>query len=254
MKKYIVAGNWKMNTSLQEGMQILENLIKIHQCKGFHPHTQIILFPPFTHLYPFSQLLDNTCIHLGAQNLSHHEKGAYTGEISAEMIRSTGATHVIVGHSERRIYHKENNQLLFEKVKTALNHNLTPIYCCGEKIQERKKNKHFDVVEIQITEGLFHLNEEEFRKVIIAYEPVWAIGTGETATPEQAQEMHRFIREIVEFRYGNDIASHLMILYGGSVKASNARGLFEQPDINGGLVGGASLRAEEFENIIKATY
>ncbi|MBL6964661.1 MAG: triose-phosphate isomerase [Bacteroidetes bacterium] len=251
MSKIIVAGNWKMNTTLQEGISLIQDLKKLHDC-GHSEKTEIIIFPPFTHLNEFSKELTDCCIQLGAQNLHQEEKGAYTGEISANMIKSIGCDYVLVGHSERRQYAKETNALLADKIKIALGTDLTPVYCCGESLKEREGEMHFKIIEKQIAEGLFHLSHDMILKVIIAYEPIWAIGTGKTASPEQAQEIHAFIRKLLSSKYGNEISEKIRILYGGSVNASNAKDLFSQPDIDGGLVGGASLKPPDFNTIINS--
>jgi triosephosphate isomerase len=196
--------------------------------------------------------LSDTNITVGAQNCAAEEKGAFTGEVSAEMIASLEANYVTIGHSERRAYYGETNEILNKKVKLALKNDLTPIYCCGEKLEEREAKSHFDVVKTQISEGLFDLSEKEFSKIVIAYEPVWAIGTGVTASPEQAQEIHKYIREIIAEKYGEEISENVSILYGGSVKPSNANEIFGKADVDGGLNGGAALKAEDFMGIINA--
>jgi len=198
-----------------------------------------------------SQVIDKTKIVLSAQNIAAEEKGAYTGEISAEMVKSTGATATILGHSERRAYYSEDSKILNKKIRLALDTGLTPIFCIGEVLEERETGQHFEVVTNQIKEVLYNLNQSDFKKVIIAYEPVWAIGTGKTASPEQAQEIHAFIRKIIGEKFGNDIAGNTTILYGGSCKPANADGLFSQPDIDGGLIGGASLKADDFVELLK---
>jgi triosephosphate isomerase len=248
MKKNIVAGNWKMNTNLNEGLKIIEELKK----EQLPQNILTIIIPPFTHIYPLSEKLKNTNIKIGAQNTASEEKGAYTGEVSAEMLKSAGAEYVIIGHSERRAYFNENNSLLNKKIKLALEQNLTPIYCVGEKLEERETGKHFNIIETQIKEGLFSFAENEISKLIIAYEPVWAIGTGKTASPEQAQEIHEYIRNLIAKQYGNNTAANISILYGGSVKPTNAKEIFANPDVDGGLIGGASLNAQDFLQIIKS--
>jgi triosephosphate isomerase len=251
MKKKVVAGNWKMNTSPAEGIALAEQLItSVNSISGLRP--KVIIAPPFTHLTQMSAMLSGKGIMLAAQNCSSYAKGAYTGEVSASMIAACGAQSVIIGHSERRAYFKEDNATLATKVNIALENGLMPIYCCGETLEEREGGKLFDVVKQQIEEGLFHLTAESFAKIMVAYEPVWAIGTGKTATTGQAGEMHEFIRKLFEEKYGEAIAKDLVILYGGSVNASNAKDLFSTPHIDGGLVGGASLKAEEFVQIIKS--
>jgi triosephosphate isomerase len=252
MRNRIIAGNWKMFTTLQQGEELVKNLNNALQNADLSGK-QVIVIPPFTHIASLSkQLGSSSSIALGAQNCYFEKEGAFTGEISTAMIRSCGAKYVIIGHSERRQYFHETNQILAKKVDAVLADDLTPIYCCGETLEERESNNHFAVIEKQVSEGLFHLSDNEFGKVVIAYEPVWAIGTGKTASAEQAQEVHAFIRSLIEKKYGNEPASKTIILYGGSVKPNNAAELFNQTDIDGGLVGGASLKAEDFAGIINA--
>ena len=249
MRQKIVAGNWKMNNSLKNGLELtsrIDSLLK----KREERDALVILAPPFIHLSEMAKNIDPQHISLAAQNCAAEEKGAYTGEVSASMIASTGATHVIIGHSERRAYYGEDDQVLNRKVHLALVNSLRPIFCCGEILNQREEGNHFNVIGEQLEKGLFDLNEELFARVIIAYEPVWAIGTGVTASSEQAQEMHQFIRNLIEKRYGSSISQDLTILYGGSCKPSNARELFSNPDVDGGLIGGASLIAEDFLEII----
>ncbi len=251
MRKNIVAGNWKMNTTLQEGIELakaVNNLV----AKTNIGNIGIILAPPFTHISEVVKVVDNKNVAVSTQNCASEAEGAYTGEVSAKMIKSTGAQYVIIGHSERRSYNKESNQTLNKKVKLTLENGLIPIFCIGELLEERKASKHFNVVKTQLDEGVFDLPAEEFSKIIIAYEPVWAIGTGEVATPEQAQEIHKYIRDLIVEKYGQTIANDTPILYGGSCKASNAKELFDNPDVDGGLIGGASLKAEDFLGIITA--
>ncbi|PCJ85485.1 MAG: triose-phosphate isomerase [Flavobacteriales bacterium] len=253
MRQQIVAGNWKMNKTAVEAEALVRNVIEI---LSKNPSESVVVFaPPFVHLQRVAQIISQSPVHVSrvftaAQDCHWEESGAYTGEVSAAMIKSVGATHAIIGHSERRTYFKENNQLLARKIDVAFKNELLPIYCCGESIMERKNDHHFKTIEKQIAEGLFHLSENDFLNVIIAYEPVWAIGTGETATPEQAQEMHAFIRDLLSQKYGGETAENISILYGGSCKPSNSKVLFAQPDIDGGLIGGASLEAEDFLAII----
>jgi triosephosphate isomerase (TIM) len=251
MRKKIVAGNWKMNLELSEGVALataINNYFKDHPLKD----KEVILCTPFIHLGAVSPMLDAKGVSAGAQNCNDHKSGAFTGEISAAMIRSTGASSVIIGHSERRSYFGEDDALLAAKTAEALRNGLRVIFCCGEVLAEREKNNHFEVVKRQLDKGLFTLTIEDFRKCVIAYEPVWAIGTGVTATPAQAQEMHHFIREIIKNHYGQEAASDTTILYGGSCKASNAAELFANPDVDGGLIGGASLAKDEFCSIVNA--
>lgn len=252
MRLRIAAGNWKMNTSLQEGIELAKAIQAFASEYPLDINKRIVLGVPFTHIVPIVDVVDYKKISVAAQNCAKWEKGAYTGEVSAEMIRSTGAHYIIIGHSERRQYFNETNEDLKIKVELCLKNSLRPIFCIGEKIEEREQNKHLDVVQKQLNESLFHLDAEHFSHVVIAYEPVWAIGTGKNATPEQAQEMHMFIRKLIAEKYGISVANDTTILYGGSCNAQNAASLFAQPDIDGGLIGGASLKANDFIEIIKA--
>lgn len=248
MRKLIVAGNWKMNKTLQEGIELAKAVNeKLNGQKAL-----VVLCTPFIHLSEVKKVITKSSLCLGAQNCSSKSAGAYTGETSASMIKSTGADYVIIGHSERRAYFKENDKTLNKKIRLALENELIPIYCCGEVLPEREAGKHFDVVQSQINEGLFSLSTKEFSKVVVAYEPVWAIGTGVNATPEQAQEMHAYIRDLIADKYGKDIAENTTIQYGGSCKPSNAKELFAKPDVDGGLIGGASLNEEDFIAIINS--
>ncbi len=251
MRKKIVAGNWKMNMDLDEGVALATGLNKRFLSEPLEDK-EVILCTPFIHLSNVSSLLNAPGLSAGAQNCNDHKSGAYTGEISASMIKSTGASSVIIGHSERRTYYGESDALLAAKTAEALRHGLRVIFCCGEVLAERESKIHFEVVKRQLEEGLFVLAEEDFRKCIIAYEPVWAIGTGVTASPAQAQEMHQHIRKLVADKYGKMPAEETTILYGGSCKASNAAELFANKDVDGGLIGGASLVMDEFCNIVKA--
>ena len=250
MRKNIVAGNWKMNTTLPEGIKLAEEVNAA--LKGFSAKCDVVICVPFTHLASINNVIDKKLLGLGAENCANHVKGAYTGEVSAPMVASTGATYVILGHSERRQYYGETSETLREKVRLALDNNLTPIFCVGEVLEERENGSYFEVVKCQLEEGLFNLSAEEFGKIILAYEPVWAIGTGKTATDDQAQEMHAFIRKTIEEKYGKEVAENTSILYGGSCKPSNAAALFAKPDVDGGLIGGAALEAESFMGIVKA--
>jgi triosephosphate isomerase len=248
MRKLIVAGNWKMNKSLQEGIELAKAVNeKVNGQKAL-----VVLCPPFIHLSEVKKVITKNTLFLGAQNCSSKPAGAFTGEISASMIKSTGADYVIIGHSERRTYFKETDSTLNKKVRLALENELIPIYCCGEVLPEREADRHFDVVSRQINEGLFSLSTKEFSKVVLAYEPVWAIGTGVNATPAQAQEMHAYIRSLIAGKYGKEVADNTTIQYGGSCKPSNARELFANPDVDGGLIGGASLEAEDFAAIVNS--
>ena len=248
MRKNIVAGNWKMNKTLQEGVALATELKSIVK----NPNCDVIVGTPFIHLATVAELLKGSPIAVAAENCADHASGAYTGEVSAAMVKSTGASYVIIGHSERRAYYGETYAILKEKVQLALANGLRPIFCVGEVKEEREAGRQNEVVKAQLEGSLFGLTAEEFAKVVIAYEPVWAIGTGLTATPEQAQEMHLHIRGLVAAKYGRKIADGCSILYGGSCNAKNAASLFANPDIDGGLIGGASLKAEDFKAIIDA--
>lgn len=250
MRKNIVAGNWKMNTTLPEGVKLAEEVNAA--LKGFKANCDVIICVPFTHLASINNVIDANLLGLGAENCADHKSGAYTGEVSAAMVASTGAKYVILGHSERRQYYGENGEILRAKVALALENNLTPIFCIGEVLEEREAGKQNEVVKKQMEEGLFNLNAEDFAKIVIAYEPVWAIGTGKTATAEQAEEIHHYIRNVIAEKYGKEIAENVSILYGGSCKPSNAAELFAKPDVDGGLIGGASLKCEDFMGIVKA--
>ncbi len=249
MRKNIVAGNWKMNTTVEEGVELASEVNDL--LKGKKANCEVVVCVPFTHLVPVHGVIDEGVMGLGAENCSEHDKGAYTGEVSASMVKSTGASHVILGHSERRQYFGENNAQLLAKTKQALANGLTPIFCVGEVLEERENGSYNDVVKGQV-EALFELSPEDFSKIIIAYEPVWAIGTGKTATADQAQDMHAHIRKVIEDKYGKEIADNTSILYGGSCKPSNAKELFAKPDVDGGLIGGAALKADSFMGIIEA--
>jgi triosephosphate isomerase (TIM) len=252
MRKKIVAGNWKMNMDYTLGMSLFSEVVNMVNDEVMGDQ-QVIVCPPFIHLHSLVQLNKaGNRIAIGAQNCHHKEAGAFTGEVSASMIRSVGGQYVIIGHSERRQYFGETDALLAEKVDVALKSGLTPIFCIGETLEERNSERHFAVIERQLKEGLFHLTETQVQSVVIAYEPVWAIGTGLTASPEQAQEIHAFIREAVAGRYSADLADEISILYGGSCNPGNAASLFAKPDIDGGLIGGASLKSRDFTDIVKA--
>ena len=243
MRKQIVAGNWKMNKTFPEGIMLIKEII---DNAAILKEAKLIISPPYLVLNQAVKLTHDTNISIAAQNCSEYEKGAYTGEISAQMLKSLELEYVILGHSERRAYYGETDQSINQKIKQCISNNLNPIVCCGEVLQERENNEHFTVVAKQI-KGMFEeISAKEFKSIIIAYEPVWAIGTGKTATPDQAQEMHHFIRETIRNSYGSEIANDLSILYGGSCKPSNAKELFSNPDVDGGLIGGASLNAEDF--------
>lgn len=249
MRKLIVAGNWKMNTSHQEALELfteVKNIVKDELQAG----VEVVVFPPFTSIFSLKQLNDNS-VSIGSQNICWEEKGAFTGEISADMVRSVGATHVILGHSERRLYFSESSIMLSKKVNICLAYGLVPVFCIGETLAEREVGQHIEIIKTQLAEALFHLSAESFAKVVLAYEPVWAIGTGLTATPEQAQEIHAEIRKAVAVHYDQHLADGISILYGGSCNAKNAAELFSQPDIDGGLIGGAALKSRDFVDIAR---
>lgn len=248
MRKNIVAGNWKMNCDLNETQSLLNDLKQ----QKLAPSVEVIVAPPFTNLSQASLWLEGTRISVAAQNMHQAESGAFTGEVSAAMLKSVGVDTVILGHSERRAYFWETNELLAEKVDTALDKGMTIIFCFGEELEDRQSGEHFNVVKTQLQEGIFHVSESNWKNIVLAYEPVWAIGTGETASPEQAQEMHRFIRTAISDRFGDAVAQEVSILYGGSVKPGNAAEIFGKPDVDGGLIGGASLKAEDFAAIVNA--
>ena len=245
MRQKMVAGNWKMNKSFQEAEQMFETLAELMK-ENKPEDAELVVCPSFPYLELAMDMLQDTGIAIGAQNCYPKDYGAYTGEVSAAMLNSLGVQYCIIGHSERRAHFKEDGAFLAEKVKSALINEIVPIFCCGEHLPEREKGQYFQVVERQLKESLFFLSAIEFSKVIIAYEPVWAIGTGVNASPEQAQEMHQFIRQLITKNYGEDFAEETLILYGGSCNSANAKALFENPDVDGGLIGGASLKPEEF--------
>lgn len=245
----IVAGNWKLNTTLNEGLQLVSKIEDFISKLG-PMEVRIIAAAPYTHL---ERMVNATHrIEVFAQDVSRHESGAFTGEVSALMLKSIGVKGAIVGHSERRTYHGESDEIIHEKILRCMQHNLDVIYCCGEQLQDRQNGHTMEVIEQQISKALLNLKAEQFKSLVIAYEPVWAIGTGETATPEQAQEVHQFIRNWLKQNKGEEVSEKTQILYGGSVKADNADELFQKPDIDGGLIGGASLKAEDFVQIVKA--
>ena len=248
MRTKMVAGNWKMNKNLQEGLELVNEL----KAQVNDPKCAVVIATPFIHLAKAAELLQGTPIAVAAENCADKEKGAFTGEVSAEMVASTGATYCILGHSERRQYYHETPEILKEKVQLALANNLKPFFCIGEIKEEREGNVHNEVVKAQLEGSVFNLSAEDFGKITLAYEPVWAIGTGLTATPDQAEEMHAYIRSLVEATYGKQVAEDTTILYGGSCNEKNAEELFSKPDVDGGLIGGASLVAEKFVAIINA--
>ncbi len=248
MRTKMVAGNWKMNKNLQEGIELIEEL----KAQVKEPKCAVVIATPFIHLTKAVELLQGSPIAVAAENCADKEKGAYTGEVSAAMVASTGATYCILGHSERRQYYNETPEILKEKVQLALANNLKPIFCIGEVKEEREGNYQNDVVKAQLDGSVFDLSAEDFSKITLAYEPVWAIGTGLTATPDQAEEMHAYIRSLVAEKYGKQVAEDTTILYGGSCNEKNAEELFSKPNVDGGLIGGASLIAEKFVAIINA--
>jgi triosephosphate isomerase len=248
MRKKIVAGNWKMNPNYDEAIDLL-NFLK-DNIPTDHSGVDIIICPPFIYLIEAKKILNRQDIDVGAQNVSSFTNGAYTGEISAAMLKSININYTIIGHSERRQYFGEKEENFSKKIKLCLQEHITPIYCVGETLEQRNNGEQLKVVEKQISEALYNLSDDEIAKIIIAYEPVWAIGTGVNATPDQAQQMHVFIRELIAKKYNQTISQGIIILYGGSVKASNAKELFSMPDIDGGLIGGASLKGKEFTSII----
>ena len=246
MRKKIVAGNWKMNTTVPEGVALAKAVVA--ESAKVPADVKLIIAPPFTHLHPVSEVVKGTAVGLSAQNCADHTKGAYTGEVAVDMLTSVDCQYVILGHSERRQYYGETDAKLVEKTKLALAAGLSPIFCIGENLEQRESGRHFDVVTEQVKNVLFNLTAEEMAKVIVAYEPVWAIGTGKTASAEQAQEIHACVRKVLAEKFGA-LAEEITILYGGSCKPSNAKELFACPDIDGGLIGGAALKAEDFIQI-----
>ena len=251
MRTPLIAGNWKMNTTLNEGKQLASeviNMVKDEVTNG----AEVVLAPPFTHLATIQNLCNGSNVEVAAQTMSEYESGAYTGEVSANMLKSLGVKWVILGHSERREYFNETNEQLAKKLDAVLAASLKPIFCCGEPLNIREEGTQNNFVAKQLEESLFHLSADEAKKLAIAYEPIWAIGTGKTASSQQAQEMHKAIREKLAQKWGNDIANGIRILYGGSVKPDNAQELFAQSDVDGGLVGGASLKSRDFTDIVKA--
>ena len=248
MRKQIVAGNWKMNNDYVDSEIFVAKLLK----KLKHSTTEVIIAPPFTSLLASSNSVKGSQVIVAAQNMHFAENGAYTGEVSAKMLKSVGVKTVILGHSERRAYFNETDALLAKKVDTALAHNMCAIFCFGEELEDRKSGNEEAIVEAQIKNALFHLPSSAWKHIVLAYEPVWAIGTGETASPQQAQDMHAFIRKTLADKYGSEVADSVSILYGGSCNPQNAKILFSQADIDGGLIGGASLTARAFVGIIEA--
>ena len=251
MRKQIVAGNWKMNNNIQESKQLASEIV--NKVSGLSlNNTRVIVTPTFVNLSQVVDVVEGSSVEVAAQNMHQAKSGAFTGEISAEMLTSLGLKTVILGHSERREYFGETDAILAEKVDAALANNLEVVFCFGEVLEDRKSENHFSVVESQIKNGLFHLDASVWENIVLAYEPVWAIGTGETASPEQAQEMHAFIRKIVADKYTQEVAENVSILYGGSVKPGNAKEIFSKVDVDGGLIGGAALNSEDFVALVKS--
>lgn len=248
MRKHIVAGNWKMHKNNQETVTLLEEII----AKKATNDTEIVVAPTFVNLLTAVEKTNGKGITVAAQNMHQAEGGAFTGEVAADMLTSIGVNTVILGHSERRAYFHETDALLALKVDTALKHEMRIIFCFGEELKDRQIDNHFNVVEYQLRDALFHLEKSDWSKIVLAYEPVWAIGTGETASPAQAQEMHKFIRTLIDKVYGYEVAENVSILYGGSVKPDNAKEIFSNPDVDGGLIGGAALKADDFLAIVNA--
>ncbi|MEZ7498050.1 triose-phosphate isomerase [Flavobacterium sp. Arc3] len=249
MRKKIVAGNWKMHKNAEQTEDLLNELI---DKMPFETEVQIIVAPTFINLATAVDHLEFVAIDVAAQNMHQAEAGAFTGEISADMLQNVGVNIVILGHSERRAIFNETDALIANKVNTALEHDMTVIFCFGEELKDRQSKNHFNVVENQLRDGLFNIQASDWGNIVLAYEPVWAIGTGETASPDQAQEMHEFIRQTVQKAYGSDIADEVSILYGGSVKPENAQEIFSKPDVDGGLIGGAALKSDDFIAIVNA--
>ncbi len=251
MRKKIAAANWKMNLTYQQAQALMDELLALPT--NLSAHQEVILAVPFPYLQMAAEKIQGrNQIFIAAQNCYNKNSGAYTGEVSVDMLASMGITHVVIGHSERREYFSESNQFLAEKINSCLTSKLTPIFCCGESLHIREAGTQNDFVSRQLEESLFHLSADELQKIVIAYEPIWAIGTGKTATSMQAQEMHAHLRKTLAEKYADAVASNISILYGGSVKGSNAAEIFGQPDVDGGLVGGASLQAVEFNTIINS--
>jgi triosephosphate isomerase len=248
MRINIVAGNWKMNTTVEEGVSLVSEIVE--KSKDLS-NVKLIVAPPFTHIVSVGAKIKTTGIALSSQNCASEAQGAYTGEVSAEMLAGINVEYAIIGHSERREYYNESSEILLKKIKLALANGISPIFCAGENLNEREENRHFEVIKKQIEEVVFNIDENNFEKIIIAYEPVWAIGTGKTATAEQAQEIHSYIREILSKKFGKK-AENTSILYGGSCKPGNAKEIFSKPDVDGGLIGGASLIADDFIAIAKS--
>lgn len=250
MRKKVVAGNWKMYKDKSETIKLISGLKE--KLSKFNSNVEVIVFPPFTSIETSKELLKGSVIHLGAQNMYSEDEGAFTGEISAKMLKSFGVEYVILGHSERRAIFGEDDKMINKKVLKAVSVGLRPIFCIGETLEERENNKTFDVVARQLIEGLSSISNEHLNEIIVAYEPVWAIGTGKTATPSQAEEVHKYLRKLIEEKFGRSFSEFMRILYGGSVKPDNAKELFSQPNIDGGLIGGACLKVDSFYDIINS--
>ena len=251
MRKNLVAGNWKMNTTVAEGVQLAKEVNEAVAAAG-ELKCDVVIGVPFTHLTAVKNVINIEKVGLSAENCANKEKGAYTGEVSAAMVASTGANYVILGHSERREYYNETPEILKEKVDLALANGLKVIFCCGESLELREAGTYEDFIKAELKDSLFHLSAEQFANIVIAYEPIWAIGTGKTSTSDQAEEVHAFIRSFLAEKYGETVANDTTILYGGSCKPSNAPELFAKPNIDGGLIGGASLKAADFMGIVTA--
>ncbi|HAQ64442.1 MAG TPA: triose-phosphate isomerase [Bacteroidales bacterium] len=252
MRRKIVAGNWKMNKRFDEAEELISEIADIIDAQPLDEDIEMIICPPFLFLEMATDIASESEFHIGAQNVSEYDAGAYTGEVSAQMLNSIEVEYCIIGHSERRKYFAETDEVLATKINLALANEIEPIFCCGEVLSEREAKIHFDTVRTQIEKGLFHLSPEQFYNVVIAYEPIWAIGTGVVASPAQAQEMHAYIRGLIKEKYGAELAEDTTILYGGSCNADNATVLFSQPDVDGGLIGGASLKAKDFVQIARS--
>ncbi|MEJ6749233.1 MAG: triose-phosphate isomerase [Flavobacteriales bacterium] len=250
MRKNIVVGNWKMNLNREEGIKLVEEVISLVSSDN---NVEVVFSPPFLYLHKVNKMCANdNLLQTASQNISHNESGAFTGEVSSQMVNSLNVKYTILGHSERREYFNETNIELKQKVDLSLKNNLKIIFCCGESLNQRESGVHFDWIKQQLTESVFHLTEKEFEKVVIAYEPIWAIGTGITASSDQAEEIHQFVRNVITEKYNENIAENTSILYGGSCNPTNAKELFSKKNIDGGLIGGASLNAENFTRIIKS--
>lgn len=252
MRKKYAAGNWKMNKTFEEGQILFSEVTNMVKDELVNPNVQVVMGVPAPYLSSFSKLINTDKVAIAAQNCYPKPSGAFTGEMSVPMLKSAGVTYIIIGHSERREYFNESDEFIAAKVDAILAEGLTPIFCCGETLAQREAGIHFDFVKGQLTNSLFHLDADALKKTVIAYEPIWAIGTGVTASSDQAQEMHKILRDHLASKYGQEVADEVSILYGGSVGAANAQELFAQPDVDGGLVGGASLKSRDFTDIAKS--